>query len=69
MSADGKEDVLSWKQRIGMAIDVAKGQIVIRQMEKFSVPLVAFHRLFVQTNNSSICIVGLEYLHDGCMPP
>ena len=30
MSADENEVVLSWKQRIGIALDVAQGQTVIR---------------------------------------
>ena len=30
MSADENEAVLSWEQRVGIAIDVAQGQLVIR---------------------------------------
>ena len=38
-------------------------------MEKFSAPLVVYHKFFFYTNQSGIWNVGLEYLHDGCQPP
>ena len=38
-------------------------------MEKFSAPLVVYHKFFFYTNQSGIWNVGLEYLHDVVQPP
>ena len=65
MISDKEEAVLSWKQRVGIALEAAEGNLASDKME---MNMDSFLHTYI-LSEVKFEFVGLEYLHNGCKPP